>query len=137
MVSSPLPVPNLFFQPRPCCSMGAASGSGPTYLLRIGGAVGLAERVSAGNERNRLLVIHRHAGEGLADVARRSEGIGIAVGPFGIDVNQSHLNRGERILEITIAGVALVGQPLALGSPVNVFVRAPKRLRDRRRNQRS
>ena len=29
IVSLPLPVPSLFFQPRPCSSMGAASGSGP------------------------------------------------------------------------------------------------------------
>src|SRR5205823_10105129 len=27
IVSSPVPVPKLFFQPRPCCSIGAASGS--------------------------------------------------------------------------------------------------------------
>ena len=32
MVSSPLPVPMVFFQPKPCCSSGAASGSGPTYF---------------------------------------------------------------------------------------------------------
>ena len=30
VVSTPLPVPKLFFQPRPICSMGAPSGSGPT-----------------------------------------------------------------------------------------------------------
>src|SRR5580693_4930449 len=34
----------------------------------VAGAVGLAEAVSAGDERNRLLVVHRHALEGLADV---------------------------------------------------------------------
>ena len=33
MVLAPLPVPKVFFQPRPICSMGAPSGSGPTYLL--------------------------------------------------------------------------------------------------------
>src|SRR3979490_897727 len=32
MGCAPLPVPNLPFQPRPCCSIGAASGSGPTNL---------------------------------------------------------------------------------------------------------
>ena len=31
IVNSPEPVPKLFFHPRPCCSMGAASGSRPTY----------------------------------------------------------------------------------------------------------
>ena len=114
----------------------AASGSAPTSLASPAPWV-LPNDVSAGNERNRLLVIHRHAGEGLADVACRSEGIGIAVGSFRIDVNQAHLNRSERILEVTIAAVALVGQPLAFGTPVNVCLRAPKRLRDRRRIRRS
>ena len=32
IASPPTPVPKLFFQPRPCCSIGAASGSGPTLL---------------------------------------------------------------------------------------------------------
>src|SRR5687767_15358323 len=31
IVSPPLPLRKLFFQPQPCCSMGAASGSGPTF----------------------------------------------------------------------------------------------------------
>ena len=30
IVSPPLPLPKLLFQPRPCSSMGAPSGSGPT-----------------------------------------------------------------------------------------------------------
>src|SRR6516164_11475323 len=30
IASGPLPVPNLLFQPRPCSSIGAASGSGPS-----------------------------------------------------------------------------------------------------------
>src|SRR6185369_8790138 len=30
IVWAPLPLPNLFVQPRPCASMAAASGSGPT-----------------------------------------------------------------------------------------------------------
>ncbi len=31
IASRPLPVPKLFFQPRPCSSIGAPSGSAPTY----------------------------------------------------------------------------------------------------------
>ena len=31
IVSRPLPLPKRFFQPRPCSSSGAPSGSGPTY----------------------------------------------------------------------------------------------------------
>src|SRR5215471_21771815 len=30
IASGPLPVPNLLFQPRPCSSIGAPSGAGPT-----------------------------------------------------------------------------------------------------------
>src|SRR5690348_3069078 len=36
-----------------------------THKRAIAGAVGLAEAVSAGDERDRLLVVHRHALEGL------------------------------------------------------------------------
>ena len=47
-------------------------------------AVGLAERVAAGDERHRLLVVHRHAAERLADVpARRRAGSGLPFGPSG------------------------------------------------------
>jgi hypothetical protein len=59
--------------------------------------VGLAEGVAAGDERDGLLVVHRHAGEGLADVARRGERIGVAVGALGVDVDQAHLHGGERV----------------------------------------
>jgi hypothetical protein len=46
--------------------------------------MGLAEGVAAGDQGDGLFVVHRHAGEGLADVARRGEGIGVAVGPSGL-----------------------------------------------------
>src|SRR5208282_5332457 len=42
-----------------------------THQCRIASAVGFAEGVTAGNERNGLLVIHRHAGESLSDIPRR------------------------------------------------------------------
>src|SRR5215813_13164073 len=32
IVSPPLPLPNLFCQPRPCASRSAPSGSGPTFV---------------------------------------------------------------------------------------------------------
>ena len=84
MVSRPLPVPKLFRQPRPCSSSGAPSGSGPTYCVRVGGAVGLAEGVAAGDQRDGLLVVHRHA----ANVSRMSRaeasGSGLPFGPSGL-----------------------------------------------------
>ena len=93
--------------------------------LRIAGAVGLAKGVTAGNQRDRFLIVHRHAGKGLADIARRGDRIGVAVWPFGIDVDEAHLHRAERLLQITVAAVALIGQPLAFGTPVDRLVGLP------------
>jgi len=87
---------------------------GADIFARIGGAVRLAERVSAGDERDGLLVVHRHARERLANILGRSERIRVAVRPFRIDVDQTHLHGGERIGEVTVAAVALVRQPFAL-----------------------
>ncbi len=87
--------------------------------------MGLAEGVAAGDQRDRLLVVHRHAREGLANVDRGLERIGIAVGAFRIDVDQAHLHGGQRMGEIAFAAVALVTQPLALGAPIGVVLRLP------------
>ena len=82
MVSAPLPVPYVFFQPRPCCSTGHPRARG-RRSPRVDRAVGLAERVAADDERDRLLVVHRHAAERLADVARPPAGPGCRSGPPG------------------------------------------------------
>src|SRR5204863_6912520 len=104
---------------------GRALRFGADIFARIGSAVGLAERVPAGNERNGLLVIHRHASERFADIARRGDWVGLSIGPLRIHVNQSHLNSGERIIELTIAAVALVPQPGALRPPEDVLFGLP------------
>ncbi len=96
-----------------------------SHLFRIAGAVGLAEGVAARDEGHRLLVVHRHAGEGLADIPRRRDRVRVAVRAFRVDVDQAHLHGRERIFEIPVAGVALVFQPLALGAPVDVLFRFP------------
>src|ERR1019366_1926292 len=98
---------------------------GADILALLGSAMGFAERVSAGDEGHRLLVIHRHAAERLSDIPCRSDRIRLSIGPFRIHVDQAHLNSGERILELTIAAVALVSQPLDLRAPVSVFFRLP------------
>jgi hypothetical protein len=78
MVWSPMPVPCLLASRGPAPRCRRPSGSAPTFDA-IAGAVGLAEGVAAGDQRDGLLVVHRHAGEGLADVARRCERVGLAV----------------------------------------------------------
>src|SRR5712692_6218857 len=81
--------------------------------------------MSSGDERNGLLVIHRHARECLTDIARRSDWIRLSIRPFRIHIDQAHLHRSEGVLKITIAAVALVRKPLALRPPENVLFRFP------------
>ncbi len=96
-----------------------------THQCRIPGTVGFAEGVTAGDERNRLFIVHRHAKEGLTDIPRCSDRIRLAVGTFRIDVNQTHLHGSERIFEIAVSGVAFVAQPGAFRAPIDVFFRLP------------
>jgi len=89
-------------------------------------AVRLAEGVAAGDQRHGLFVVHRHAREGLADVVRRGHRVGVAVGAFGVHVDQAHLYGGQRVVELAVARIALVaGQPGGLGAPVHVLVGLP------------
>ena len=99
---------------------------GPDILACIACAVGFAEGVPAGNERNGLFIIHRHSGERFADIPRRGDRIGITVRPLRIHVNQAHLNRAERLFELTIAGIALVAQPRTFRPPENICFGFPE-----------
>ena len=94
-------------------------------VLGVPCAVGLAEGVTAGDQRHGLLVVHGHAGEGFADVAGGSQRIRVPVRAFRVHVDQAHLHGRERVLQRTVAGVALVGEPGLLGAPVDVLLRFP------------
>src|SRR6185295_14483598 len=103
---------------------------GARSAVRVGrGAVRLAEGVPARDQRDGFLVVHRHAREGLADVAARLDRVRVAVGALRIDVDQAHLHRAEGLGEVAVAAVALVAQPLVLRTPVDLgrlpHVRAP------------
>ena len=84
-----------------------------------------SEGMAARNEGDSLLVIHRHAGEGLTDVPCCSKRVWIAIWAFRIDVNQSHLNGGQRVRKVAIATVSLVIEPLSFGAPIDVFFGFP------------
>ena len=99
-------------------------GIGPN-MLGITRTVRLAKGVTTSNERDSLLIIHRHAREGLTNVTRRGEWIRIAVGAFGIDINQAHLHRGKRVFQFAIAGITLVGEPFLFHPPIDVLLRLP------------
>ena len=115
---------------------------------RGGRAVRLAERVAAGDERHRLFVVHRHAAERVADVLRRRDRVGIAVRALRVHVDEAHLHRAERVLQVArmlhLAVVVLhehavalddpgraprvadvAAQPFGLAAPVDVLVGLP------------
>ena len=99
---------------------------GAAFRLRsdqrwIARAVGLAEGVAAGDQRDGLFVVHRHAEERLADVLGRRDRIRIAVRPFRIDVDQAHLHRAERLGKLAFAAVAFVTEPRTFGTPEQLF----------------
>src|SRR5271168_1972159 len=82
--------------------------------------MGLTEGVATRDERNSLLIVHRHATKGLADVLRGRQRIRVAVRTFGIHVDQTHLRCPERLLQFAVAAVALIaGEKFLLGSPIN------------------
>jgi hypothetical protein len=94
--------------------------------------VHLAEGVATDGQRDRLAVVHPHAGEGLTHVLGGLHRVRDAVGALGVDVDQAHLDRGERVVEhaaavLERAGVALVvgGEPLGLRAPVDVVLGRP------------
>ena len=88
-----------------------------TDVVLGGGTMGLADRVAADDERNRLLVVHRHATEGLSNVVGGSQRIRLAAGPLRVHVDQAHLHGAERIGELPGAAVALVPEPRVLRAP--------------------
>ena len=90
-------------------------------VARVDGAVRLAERVPADDQRDRLFVVHRHASERLADVLGRRERVGVAVRALRVDVDQAHLHGAERSLELAPVAVALVAEPRVLAAPVDLL----------------
>ena len=77
MVSRPLPEPNGLLPAEALLLERGALRLRADAGVRIAGAVGLAEGVAAGDQRDGLLVVHRHPAERLADVDRRGQRIRI------------------------------------------------------------
>src|SRR5919201_1689084 len=73
-----------------------------------GGTVGLADGVAADDERHRLLVVHRHAGERLANVFRRKGRVRLAARTLRVHVDQAHVIGTEGPPEVALGGVALI-----------------------------
>src|SRR5581483_1645289 len=83
--------------------------------------VSLAECVAAGNQRNRLLVMHRHTAKRFTDVPRGGDWIRFAIRPFRIYINQAHLDCAKRAGQVAITAVSFVAQPFRFRSPIKLF----------------
>src|SRR5262245_21311456 len=89
-----------------------------TDVLGIrGSTMGLADRVAADYERNRLLVIHRHATKRLSNVLCCKGRIRITAWPLRVHVDQAHVIGAERPLDLPVANVARVSKPRVLRTP--------------------
>src|SRR5437867_4629284 len=82
-----------------------------------GGTVSLADRVAADDERNRLLVVHRHARERLSNVTRRKGRVRLAARALRIHVDQTHVIGAERPPHLPAIDVTLVSKPGVFGPP--------------------
>ena len=103
----------------------AGSGGFRTHALgRVMRTVCLAEGVATGNQRDGFFIVHGHAAEGVADVARGRQWVRLAVRALRVHVDKAHLHGAQRTLQLAVASVALVRQELAFRAPVH-FIGLP------------
>ena len=119
MVSERLPLPYLFFQPKPWASISPPSGSTPTYLPGSAAPWALPNVWPAGNQSDRLFIVHPHAAESLAYGVSGRLRIGIAARALRVHVDQAHLRSAERMMQFSFRIAPVGGEPLALRSPVH------------------
>ena len=82
--------------------------------------MGFTEAMPAGNQRNNLFVIHCHVTKRDPNIFRCRDRVVIAAWPFRIHVDQAHLNRGERVFQLSVATIALVVcEHLAFRAPID------------------
>ena len=83
--------------------------------------MGLAEGVTTGNQGNGLLVVHGHAAEGDTDITGSSNGVGDTVRTLGVNIDQTHDDSSQWVLQIASLDIALLGLVLlALGQVTNI-----------------
>ena len=125
MVWSPMPLSWPLCQPRPCWAMSAPSGSAPTFEaspapwhLPNVWPPAVSATVSSSFIAMRAKVMRMSR----ADLS----GSGSPSGPFGIDVDQAHLDRRERVLERLALDDPGLCAPwptqLLLGAPIDVVL---------------
>ena len=81
--------------------------------------------MSTGNKRHCFFIVHTHSAKRFANIFGSSHRIGVAIWPFGININKSHLNSSKWIFEFAIGCIAFVIQPFVFGAPVHMLFRFP------------
>src|SRR5215218_5309772 len=92
-----------------------------TDVVRRGRTMSLADRVAADDERNRFLVVHRHATERLSNVPGGRQRIRVAARPLRVHIDQTHLHGAERTSPLPGPAVALISEPSVLRAPENLL----------------
>ncbi|SLO56572.1 Uncharacterised protein [Klebsiella pneumoniae] len=87
------------------------------------GAVGFAQRMAAGDQRDDLFIVHRHIAEGGANGRRGGQRLAAGVRTFRVDINQTHFGGADGLFRQAFR--MTVGQPLFLIAPVDVEIRFP------------
>ena len=59
------------------------------------GAVGFAQRMAAGDQRDDLFIVHRHIAEGGANGRRGGQRLAAGVRTFRVDINQTHFGGAD------------------------------------------
>ncbi len=129
IVSTPLPLPEVFFQPRPCASTGHPSGSGPTKsgLTAPWHLPNVWPPTMSATVSSSFIAMRANVSRMSLRCGKR---VGVAVRALGVHVDQAHLHRAERVGELALAAVALVAEPGVLWAPEDLVglpdVRTPE-----------
>ena len=90
----------------------------------------LADGVATAGQRCSLFVIHRHPAKSFTHMQRGAGWVRVAIHTLGVDVDQAHMNRRQRIFQrfgiVQIAITVLGGrQPFGLGPPIDIGLGTP------------
>mmetsp|Transcript_2538 Transcript_2538/g.5707 ORF Transcript_2538/g.5707 Transcript_2538/m.5707 type:complete len:202 (-) Transcript_2538:593-1198(-) len=92
----------------------------------IAGSVTLSECVATSDQSHGFFVIHRHATKGFTDISSCSNRITVSFRSFWVDINQTHLDGTQGIVQFSIPFVSFVGaQPFAFLAPVHIILGLP------------
>mmetsp|Transcript_27576 Transcript_27576/g.51167 ORF Transcript_27576/g.51167 Transcript_27576/m.51167 type:complete len:574 (+) Transcript_27576:2069-3790(+) len=100
------------------------------HMGRVARTVRLAKGVTTRNQCHGFLIIHRHARKCFPDIATRGLWIRVPIRPFGVHIDQAHLDGSQRVFQLAVAGVAAVFatacfKPLGFRTPIDVFLGLP------------